>query len=229
MTSIDTVLPEATLPQTPRTRAVRMGDRGSHDRALIQAIIDEAPICHIGFVDDAIRGHGSPSPVVIPTVPWRVGDELMIHGASSSRMIRRLQDGGDACVTISLIDGWVLARSAFHHSVNYRSVMLFGRPRLVAEETEKRAALDALMEKIEPGRSGRVRAPNPQELKATAVLAFPIAEASAKRRSGPPSDDVEDLSHPVWAGVVPLRLVAGEPERDPAQGAAQGPAQGTVG
>lgn len=207
----------AALAQTPRTRPVRLGDRGSHDVAQIHAIIDEAPICHVGFVDDAIKGHGSPSPMVIPTVPWRVGDELMIHGASSSRMIRRLQEGGEACITLSLIDGWVLARSAFHHSVNYRSVMLFGRPRLVSEETEKRAALDALMEKIEPGRSAKVRAPNVQELKATSVLAFPIAEASAKRRSGPPADDPEDMAHPVWAGVVPLRLTAGEPEQDPAQ------------
>lgn len=205
------------LAQTPRTRPVRLGDRGSHDVALIHAIVDEAPVCHVGFVDDAIKGHGAPSPMVIPTIPWRVGDELMIHGASSSRMIRRLQEGGEACITLSLIDGWVLARSAFHHSVNYRSVMMFGRPRLVTEEAEKRAALDALMEKIEPGRSAKVRAPNVQELKATAVLAFPIAEASAKRRSGPPSDDPEDMSHPVWAGVVPLRLTAGDPEQDPAQ------------
>ncbi|PWC36531.1 pyridoxamine 5'-phosphate oxidase family protein [Azospirillum sp. TSO35-2] len=206
-----------TLPQTPRTRTVRLGDRGSHDVTLIHAIIDEAPICHIGFVDDGIRGQDAPSPIVIPTIPWRVGDELLIHGASSSRMIRRLQEGGEACITVSLIDGWVLARSAFHHSVNYRSVMLFGRPRLVADEAEKRAALDALMEKIEPGRSAKVRAPNVQELKATSVLAFPIAEASAKRRCGPPADDAEDMAHPVWAGVVPLRIVAGEPVRDPAQ------------
>ncbi|MBY6261753.1 pyridoxamine 5'-phosphate oxidase family protein [Azospirillum sp. 412522] len=221
MTSLPTDLPAASSPaslvQTPRTRTVRMGDRGSHDVSLIHAIIDEAPICHVGFVDDAVKGRDAPSPMVIPTIPWRVGDELMIHGASSSRMLRRLQEGGEACITLSLIDGWVLARSAFHHSVNYRSVMLFGRPRLVSEETEKRAALDALMEKIEPGRSAKVRAPNAQELKATAVLAFPIAEASAKRRSGPPGDDPEDMDHPVWAGVVPLRLAAGEPEQDPAQ------------
>ncbi|MBK1840233.1 pyridoxamine 5'-phosphate oxidase family protein [Azospirillum sp. YIM B02556] len=205
------------LPQTARTRPVRLGDRVNHDLALIHAIIDEAPICHVGFVDDAIKGRDTPSPMVIPTIPWRVGEELMIHGASSSRMLRRLQEGGEACITLSLIDGWVLARSAFHHSVNYRSVMLFGRPRLVSEEAEKRAALDALMEKIEPGRAAKVRAPNPQELKATAVLAFPIAEASAKRRSGPPGDDPEDMDHPVWTGVVPLRLIAGEPEQDPAQ------------
>ncbi|SMF34630.1 hypothetical protein SAMN02982917_1740 [Azospirillum oryzae] len=217
LTNSSTTDSPATLAQTPRTRPVRLGDRGSHDVALIHSIIDEAPICHVGFVDDAIKGHGQPSPMVIPTIPWRVGDELMIHGASSSRMIRRLQEGGEACITLSLIDGWVLARSAFHHSVNYRSVMLFGRPRLVAEEAEKRAALDALMEKIEPGRSAKVRAPNVQELKATSVLAFPIAEASAKRRSGPPGDDPEDMDHPVWAGVVPLRLTAGEPEQDPAQ------------
>ncbi|AWK87222.1 pyridoxamine 5'-phosphate oxidase family protein [Azospirillum thermophilum] len=197
------------LAPTPRTRTVRMHERGQYDAAAIHAIIDEAPVCHIGFLDGT-------TPVVIPTVPWRVGNELLIHGASSSRMIRRLQDGGESCVTVTLIDGWVLARSAFHHSVNYRSVVLFGRPRLVSEEREKRAALDALVDKIEPGRSARARPANAQELKATAVLAFPIAEASAKVRSGPPSDDPEDMGLPVWAGVVPLSLVAGEPVPDPA-------------
>ncbi len=198
------------LPQTPRTRTVRLGDRGSHDIAAIHAIIDEAPVCHIGF----LGGADSTSPVVIPTIPWRIGDELLIHGASSSRMIRALQAGRDACITVSLIDGWVLARSAFHHSVNYRSVVLFGHPRLITEEAEKRAALDALVDKIEPGRAAKVRAPNAQELKATSVLAFPITEASAKTRSGPPADDAEDMAHPVWAGVVPLALVAGTPIQD---------------
>ncbi len=200
----------AVLAQTRRTRPVRLGNRGTHDIAAIHAIIDEAPVCHIGFMD----GADATAPVVIPTIPWRIGDELLIHGASSSRMIRRLQSGAESCITVSLIDGWVLARSAFHHSVNYRSVVLFGRPRLVGDEAEKRAALDALVEKIQPGRAARVRAPNAQELKATSVLAFPIAEASAKIRSGPPSDDPEDMGHPVWAGVVPLALVAGEPVED---------------
>ncbi|MCG5241344.1 pyridoxamine 5'-phosphate oxidase family protein [Azospirillum doebereinerae] len=198
------------LAQTPRTRAVRRGDRGNHDVATIHAILDEAPVCHVGFID----GTDSPVPVVIPTVPWRVGDELLIHGSSASRMIRRLQSGGEACITVSLIDAWVLARSGFNHSVNYRSVVLFGRPRLIDDETEKRAALDALVEKIEPGRAAKVRPANAQELKATAVLAFPIAEASAKIRSGPPCDDPEDMDLPVWAGVVPLSLVAGTPIRD---------------
>lgn len=198
------------LPQTPRTRTVRLGDRGTHETAAIHAIIDEAPVCHIGFLD----GAESPTPVVIPTIPWRIGDELLIHGASSSRMIRRLQAGFDACITVSLIDGWVLARSAFHHSVNYRSVVLFGRPRLISDESEKRAALDALVNKIAPGRAAQVRAPSTQELKATSVLAFPIAEASAKSRSGPPADDAADMAHPVWAGVVPLALVAGTPIQD---------------
>lgn len=207
--------PASTLPQTRRTRAVRLGDRGTHEVATINAIIDEAPVCHIGFLDaNAESADGHAVPVVIPTIPWRVGNELLIHGASSSRMIRRLQSGGDACITVSLIDGWVLARSAFHHSVNYRSVVLFGRPRLVDDETEKRAALDALVEKIEPGRAAKVRAPNVQELKATSVLAFPISEASAKVRSGPPKDDPEDMAHPVWAGVVPLAIVAGTPIED---------------
>lgn len=201
---------DTALPQTPRTRAVRRGDRGSHDAATIHAIIDEAPVCHVGFID----GTDTAAPVVIPTVPWRVGDELMIHGSSASRMIRRLQDGGEACIAVSLIDGWVLARSVFNHSVNYRSVVLFGRPRLVSDETEKRAALDALVDKIEPGRAAKVRPSNAQELKATSVLAFPIAEASAKTRSGPPADDPEDMDLPVWAGVVPLALVAGTPVSD---------------
>ncbi|MBP2226900.1 nitroimidazol reductase NimA-like FMN-containing flavoprotein (pyridoxamine 5'-phosphate oxidase superfamily) [Azospirillum agricola] len=209
--SADTAQP---LPQTPRTRAVRRGDRGSHDVATIHAIIDEAAVCHVGFIDGGESPDSRPVPVVIPTVPWRVGGELMIHGSSASRMIRRLQSGDEACVTVSLIDAWVLARSAFNHSVNYRSVVLFGRPRLVEEETEKRAVLDALVEKIEPGRAAKVRAPNAQELKATAVLAFPIAEASAKVRSGPPGDDPEDMDRPVWAGLVPLSLVAGTPVRD---------------
>ncbi|MFD1624428.1 pyridoxamine 5'-phosphate oxidase family protein [Azospirillum griseum] len=202
------------LAQTRRTRTVRVGDRGCYDVATINAILDEAPVCHVGFVDGNLDSPDGPVPVVIPTVPWRVGNELLIHGASSSRMIRRLQSGGDACITVSLIDGWVLARSAFHHSVNYRSVVLFGRPRLIDDESEKRAALDALVEKIEPGRAAKVRAPNAQEMKATAVLAFPISEASAKVRSGPPKDDPEDMAHPVWAGVVPLALVAGPPIED---------------
>jgi hypothetical protein len=206
--------PAASLPQTARTRTVRLGDRGSHDIATLHAIIDEAPVCHIGFIDERLSTGEAKVPVVIPTIPWRIGGELLIHGASSSRMIRRLQEGGEACITVSLIDGWVLARSAFHHSVNYRSVVLFGRPRLVADEAEKRAALDALVEKIQPGRAAQVRAPNAQELKATSVLAFPIAEASAKVRSGPPSDDPEDMAHPVWAGVVPLALTAGTPVED---------------
>ncbi len=206
---------DAALSQTRRTRPVRLGDRGSHDAATIHAIIDEAPVCHIGFLDaNAANADGQAVPVVIPTIPWRVGNELLIHGASSSRMIRRLQSGDDACVTVSLIDGWVLARSAFHHSVNYRSVVLFGRPRLVDDETEKRDALDALVEKIAPGRAAKVRAANAQELKATSVLAFPISEASAKVRSGPPKDDAEDMALPVWAGVVPLTLVAGTPIED---------------
>lgn len=203
-----------TLPQTPRTRAVRLGNRGSHDIATIYAIIDEAPVCHIGFLDSDVGGETATAPVVIPTIPWRVGDELLIHGASSSRMIRRLQSGAESCITVSLIDGWVLARSAFNHSVNYRSVVLFGRPRLVSDEAEKRAALDALVDKIEPGRAAQVRAPNAREMKATSVLAYPIAEASAKIRSGPPHDDAEDMAHPVWAGVVPLALVAGTPIED---------------
>ncbi|HYD32608.1 MAG TPA: pyridoxamine 5'-phosphate oxidase family protein [Azospirillaceae bacterium] len=192
---------------TPRTQLKRLPTRGSHDRAVVHAILDEAPLCHVGFV----RGG---SPVVIPTTHWRMGEELFIHMANKSHMMRELLDGAEACVTVSLIDGWVLARSAFHHSVNYRSVVVFGRPRLVTDAAEKRAAFDALIEKIAPGRSAEVRPPNEVEMRATAVLAFPLDEVSAKTRSGPPKDDAEDMTVPVWAGVVPLSLAAGTPIPD---------------
>lgn len=192
---------------TPRTQLKRLPNRGSYDRAVIHAILDEAPLCHVGFVRDG-------SPVVIPTTHWRIGDELFIHMANKSRMMQALLDGADACITVSLIDGWVLARSAFHHSVNFRSAVVFGRARLVDDPAEKQAALAALVDKLAPGRSAEVRAPNEVELRATAVLAFPLTEASAKMRSGPPKDDADDMAIPVWAGVVPLSLVAGTPIPD---------------
>ncbi len=191
------------LPSAPsdRTRVRRMPARGGYDRAVIDAILDEALTCHVGFVKDG-------SPFVIPTLHWRMGDELLLHGSAASRMLEHAGSDVELCVTVTLLDGIVLARSAFHHSLNYRSVVVFGRARLVTERAEKLAALSQLVNRFSPGRAERVRGPNAQELKATSVLALPISEASAKVRSGGPIDDEEDLSLPVWAGVIPVRLQA---------------------
>jgi len=184
-----------------RTRVRRVPQRGAYDRPLIDAILDEALTCHVGLVSDA-------QPFVIPTIHWRIGDELYIHGSAASRMIEQGVSGAPLCITVTLIDGVVLARSAFHHSLNYRSVVILGRARAVTERDEKLAALSALVERFSPGRSERVRAPSEQELKATTLLSLPIAEASAKVRRGGPIDDEKDLALPVWAGVIPLRLEA---------------------
>ncbi|HEY0372982.1 MAG TPA: pyridoxamine 5'-phosphate oxidase family protein [Thermoanaerobaculia bacterium] len=196
----------ATLPITDRTKVRRLAKRGHYDRATIHAILDEALICHVGFV---VEG----APVVIPTIHWRQGDELYFHGSAASRMLRSLKEGVDACVTVTLLDGLVLARSAFHHSMNYRSVVVFGNARVV-EGDEKLRALDALMEHITPERASEVRSPNEIELKQTLVLALPLEEASAKIRTGGPVDDDEDYALPVWAGVVPMTLTRGEPIAD---------------
>lgn len=193
-----------TLTPTDRTTVRRQPARAAYETALIHAILDEAWIAHVGFAAGGV-------PMVIPMAHWRVGDTLYLHGAPASRLVRVLQEGGEICVTISLIDGLVLARSAFHHSMNYRSVVILGRPAVVTGEAEKRAALDAFVEKVRPGRSAEVRGPSPAELAGTTLLAVPIAEASAKVRQGPPKDDEADLGWPVWAGVVPLALTAGEP------------------
>ena len=208
-----TAMPD-TLPVTDRTKVRRLAKRGHYDRATIHAIVDEAFICHVGFVvqsKDTPDGDGSP--VVIPTIHWREGDELYFHGSAASRMLRSLKEGVDACVTVTLVDGLVLARSAFHHSMNYRSVVVFGKARVVEGE-EKLRALDALMTHITPDRAAGVRPPNEIELKQTLVLALPLEEASAKIRTGGPIDDEEDYALPVWAGVVPLKLTRGEPVRD---------------
>ena len=194
---------------TERTRLRRLPDRGSHERAAIEAILDAGFVCQIGFVAD---GH----PFVIPTGYVRVGDRLYIHGSAASRMVRTLASGASACVTVTHIDGLVLARSAFHHSVNYRSVVVLGQARLVADPGEKMEALRAFTNHVVAGRFEQVRAPNEQELKGTSVLAFGLAEASAKIRSGPPNDDEEDMALDVWAGVVPLVTVARTPV--PAEG-----------
>jgi len=184
-----------------RTRVRRVPQRGAYDRPLIDAILDEALTCHVGLVSDA-------QPFVIPTIHWRIGDELYIHGSAASRMIEQGVSGAPLCITVTLIDGVVLARSAFHHSLNYRSVVILGRARAVTERDEKLAALTALVERFSPGRAERVRAPSEQELKATTLLSLPILEASAKVRRGGPIDDEKDLALPVWAGVIPLRLEA---------------------
>ena len=197
-----------TFPQTDRTKLKRLPKRGHFDRETVYAILDEGFICHVGFSVDG-------QPFVIPTGYARAGDKLYIHGSQASRMLRTLADGLDACVTVTIVDGLVLARSAFHHSMNYRSVLILGRARLVAEPKEKYDALVALSEHIVRGRWADVREPTEQEMIQTTVLSLPIEEVSAKIRTGPPLDDEEDYALPIWAGVVPLKLVAGEPVNDP--------------
>jgi nitroimidazol reductase NimA-like FMN-containing flavoprotein (pyridoxamine 5'-phosphate oxidase superfamily) len=196
------------LLQTSRTTLKRLPQRGSHDRKVINHILDEGFICHVGFALDGL-------PFVIPTGYARVGDSLVIHGSQASRMLRSLGQGIDVCVTVTLIDGLVLARSAFHHSMNYRSVVVFGRANLIDDPDEKGAALRALSDHMIPGRWDDVRQPNERELQQTTVLSVPLTEASAKVRTGPPLDDEEDYDLPVWAGVIPMSLVAGEPINDP--------------
>lgn len=192
---------------TDRTRLHRLPNRGDYDSATIHAVLDEAYVCHVGMVIDG-------QPLVIPTAHWRVGDRLYFHGAAKGRMMRHLAAGAEICVSVSLLDGLVLARSAFHHSMNFRSVMLFGRTEAVTDRAELDAVLDALVEKMQPGRSRQVRPASEQELAATSVVALPIAEASAKVRHGPPADAAKDMDIPVWAGVIPLTLTAGEPQPD---------------
>jgi hypothetical protein len=192
---------------TARTRLRRRPQRGRFERATVQAILDEALVCHVGFADD---GH----PVVIPMTFARAGDVLYLHGAPKNRMLGLLESGAPACVTVTLLDGVVLARSAFHQSMNYRAVMLFGTAVAVTDPAESDAALRAIVEHVIPGRLADVRPPSPEEVAGTLVLRFPIREASAKIRAGGPLDDEADYAIPTWAGVVPLRLVAGAPEPD---------------
>jgi nitroimidazol reductase NimA-like FMN-containing flavoprotein (pyridoxamine 5'-phosphate oxidase superfamily) len=197
-----------TFPQTERTKLKRLPKRGHFDRETVYAILDEGFICHVGFAVDG-------QPFVIPTGYARDGDKLYLHGSQASRMLRNLANGIDACVTVTIVDGLVLARSAFHHSMNYRSVLVFGRATLVDEREEKLAALLALSEHIVRGRWNDVREPTEEELIQTTVLCLPLDEASAKIRTGPPLDDEEDYALPIWAGIVPLKLVASEPIKDP--------------
>jgi nitroimidazol reductase NimA-like FMN-containing flavoprotein (pyridoxamine 5'-phosphate oxidase superfamily) len=193
---------------TARTRVVREAQRGVYDRAAAYQILDEGFICHVGFAVDG-------QPFVIPTAYGRVGDDLFIHGSAASRMLRSLDKGIPVCVTVTLLEGLVLARSIFNHSMNYRSVVVLGTATAVVDATEKLEALKALSEHILPGRWAESRQPNERELKQTLVMRLPIKEFSAKVRQGPPIDDEEDYSFPTWAGVIPLQMVAGIPENDP--------------
>ena len=193
---------------TPRTRVTREPERAVYDRAAAYQILDEGFICHVGFVMDN-------QPFVIPTGYGRSGDNLYIHGSAASRMLRNLDQGIAVCVTVTLLDGLVLARSIFNHSMNYRSVVVLGTAVAVEDPTEKLQALRALSEHILPGRWDEARQPNERELKATLVMRLPIKEFSAKVRIGPPIDNEEDYSFPTWAGVVPLQTMAGSPINDP--------------
>jgi nitroimidazol reductase NimA-like FMN-containing flavoprotein (pyridoxamine 5'-phosphate oxidase superfamily) len=192
------------IPRTDRTTVRRLPARGAYDRALIHAILDEGLICHVGFVVDG-------RPFVIPTIHVRVGDRLYLHGSPASRMLKSMAGGAEVCITVTLLDGLVLARSAFHHSMNYRSVVLFGEARAVDDPAEKARVLQVLAEHLVPGRWKDIRVPTPGELKATSVLSIPIDEASAKVRTGPPVDDEDDYAMSTWAGVLPLSISADEP------------------
>jgi uncharacterized protein len=197
---------EAFTP-TERTRVVREAQRGVYDRETIYKILDEGMVCHVGFSVDG-------QPFVIPTLYARVDDAIYFHGSAASRMLRNLSEGANVCVTVTLTDGIVLARSVFNHSMNYRSVVALGKASLVGAPQEKIEALRAFTEKILHGRWNDARQPNDKELKATNILRLPLTEISAKIRTGPPEDDAPDYTLPVWAGVIPLRTVAGAPIRD---------------
>jgi nitroimidazol reductase NimA-like FMN-containing flavoprotein (pyridoxamine 5'-phosphate oxidase superfamily) len=199
-------MPENYTP-TARTRLVREADRGVYDRTAAYQILDEGFICHVGFVVDG-------QPFVIPTAYGRVGDDLYIHGSAASRMLRNLDQGVAVCVTVTLLDGLVLARSIFNHSMNYRSVVVLGTAVAVQDPKEKLEALRLLSEHILPGRWAESRQPNEKEIKATLVMRLPITEFSAKVRQGPPIDDEADYAFPTWAGVIPLSMVPGEPVDD---------------
>jgi nitroimidazol reductase NimA-like FMN-containing flavoprotein (pyridoxamine 5'-phosphate oxidase superfamily) len=196
------------ITPTPRTQVRRLPKRGVYDRDAIDAILDEALICHLGFVVDG-------QPYVIPTIHCRVEDRLYVHGSAASRMLGALGSAAPVCATVTLLDGIVLARSAYHHSMNYRSVVVLGQAREVSDAAERLQALEAIVEHVVPGRWRDVRGPSEQELRATSVLALPIDEASAKIRTGPPIDDESDYALPCWAGVLPLALVPGALEADP--------------
>ena len=194
--------------QTGRTTVRRLPKRGAYERDTINRILDEALICHVGFI---IEGQ----PMVIPTIHTRIGDALYFHGSAASRMLRSLREGVPVCVTVTVLDGLVLARSAFHHSMNYRSVVVLGTAHEVVDRKEKLRVLEAIVEHVMRGRTRDARRPNENELKSTMLVRLPLDEASAKIRTGPPLDDEEDYSMPIWAGVLPLALTPSEPIADP--------------
>ena len=196
-----------TYPPTQRTKVRRLSKRAVYDKAQVHAILDEGFLCHVGFTQDS-------QPFVIPTLYARSGETLYMHGSGASRMLKTLAQGVDVCLTVTLVDGYVLARSAFHHSMNYRSVTVLGRARLVAEQAEKMEALRLITDHIVPGRWDEVRGPNELEMKQTVVLALPLEEVAAKVRMGPPADDDEDYALPIWAGVVPIHTQLGDPDGD---------------
>lgn len=200
-------MPDAPLGSTNRTTVRRRPERARRDRAELYAVLDEGLVCHVGFANQN-------GPVVIPTAYCRIDDQLFIHGSPASAMLRTVGQGTDVCVTVTLIDGIVLARSAFHHSMNYRSAVIFGRAELVADLTIKAAVLDAFVDHVVPGRSGESRPGNEKELRGTTVLALSLAEASVKVRTGTPVDDEGDLELGFWAGVLPLSLHVGSPQPD---------------
>jgi nitroimidazol reductase NimA-like FMN-containing flavoprotein (pyridoxamine 5'-phosphate oxidase superfamily) len=196
-------------PPTALTSPSREADRVGYDRATVHAVLDEAVVCHVGFVVDG-------RPVVLPQLHARVGERLYLHGSTGARALRNARDGGlDVCVTVTLLDGLVLARSAFNHSANYRSAVVHGTATVVEDPAEKTAALEALVDAVAPGRSAGTRAPTRKELAATTVLRLPLEQASVKVRTGPPIDEPEDLDSPYWAGVLPLTTVVGAPIPDP--------------
>lgn len=208
MSTLEHETSQERLTATQRSQIRRLPQRGQYESHVVYQILDEGLVCHLGFVVDG-------QPFVIPTAYGRVDDRLYIHGSPASRMLRTLQGGIEVCVTVTLLDGLVLARSAFHHSMNYRSVVVFGTAAVVENADEKLAALQAFTEHIVPGRWAEVRLPTRQEVAGTLVLSLPLTEASAKVRTGPPVDDEADYKLPVWAGEIPLRLTAGTPIDDP--------------
>jgi nitroimidazol reductase NimA-like FMN-containing flavoprotein (pyridoxamine 5'-phosphate oxidase superfamily) len=195
------------FPVTDRTRLVREAHRAVYERDAIYKILDEGFVCHVGFTAEN-------QPLVIPTLFARVEDQLYFHGSAASRMLRGVASGLPVCITVTLTDGMVLARSVFNHSMNYRSVVALGRATLIDDPAEKLRALEAFTEKLIPGRWGEARQPNEKELKGTSILKLALSEVSAKVRTGGVEDDAEDYAFPVWAGIIPLRIVADTPVRD---------------
>ncbi len=195
------------LPTTPRTEAFRRKTRVSGEIAAINAVIDQSLVAHLGFVQDG-------TPFVLPTNAWRVGDGLYFHFAVGGRIAENLRQGAEVCATLSILDGLVMARSAMHHSVNYRSVMVFGRAEEIVDAGEKLSVLLALVDKVHSGRAAQVRPPDDKELAATGVFRLPISEATVKSRQGPPQDRADDVALPVWGGVIPVTQVLGAPQPD---------------